>query len=104
MVLCVIGAVRAETRLYPEVYAWIIADAVRASLLDEPVDEGHTEIAIEALQAAQVAAESIPAAYPKSRLLTLLKGVWEAGWRPVGSPPGEGNPKEQADQSPEEVK
>lgn len=87
VVLGVIGALRAETRLYPEAYAWIVADAVRDALLGEEVGEARTSAALEALEAAQASAEGIPASYPRSRLLTLLKGVWGAGWRPVERPP-----------------
>jgi hypothetical protein len=82
----VIGALRAETRLYPEAYAWIVSEAVRDALLSEEVDQELTEDTLTSLEAAQRAAEGIPALYPRSRLLTLLRGVWDAGWRPVTRP------------------
>ncbi len=82
----VIGALRAETGLYPEAYAWIVSEAVRDALLSEEVDQELTEDALASLEAAQSAAEGIPAIYPRSRLLTLLRGVWDAGWRPVTRP------------------
>ena len=100
VVLGVIGALRAETRLYPEAYAWIVADAVRDALLGEEVGEARTSAALEALEAAQASAEGIPALYPRSRLLTLLKGVWEAGWRPVHRPTA----PQETEQRPEETK